>query len=50
MTFPLKFRIFLLAQRIMAICQRVPKLNAVGSKEQEREKKRLIESFHLREY
>lgn len=36
MTFPLKFRNFLLAQRIMAICQKVPKLNAVGSKEQER--------------
>lgn len=48
MTFPLKFRNFLLARRIMAICQKVPKLNAVGSKEQE-VGGRLIESFHLRE-
>lgn len=34
----------------MAICQKAPKLNAVGSKEQEKGGKRLIESFHLREY
>lgn len=50
MPFPLKFRNFLLAQRIMAICQRVPKLRAVGGKEQERGKKWLIESLHLRDY
>ena len=38
----------------MAICQKVPKLNAVGSKEQEGGAgvggERQIESFHLREY